>query len=177
MATLKIDSTALISRKPKLSLKRATIDQPRAQPPNPAKAPAGQGTVLNGRDSFGSTKTEPPKDDAQKTATVKPAKPTKPKHQAAPIQIFHSNRPEIIIDGYRSLYWYSNHLGQHLTMVELHRLGFVATEICKQRGIETGLKRQTELYPCGSGSRLMAKTYPRDILAHVFTTEGTADNE
>ena len=155
MATLKIDNTALINRKPKLSLKRATIDQPKAQPQPP----------------------KPEKTPAPKTATPKPAKPTKPKYQAAPIQIFHSNRPEIIIEGYQSLYWYANHLGQHLTMVELHRLGFIAGDLCKARGIETGSKRQEEIYPDGTRAKLMARTYPRDILAHVFITEGTTDNE
>ena len=154
VGTLSIKSTALAGRIPKTKLKQAVTDK---EPVVILKStPKGRNIVI------------PPIVEA--VVEVKPEAQTAKKAPKKPVvRLIRPDKPEIIIEGQRSVYWYANYSGLYLAQKELIAIGQAAGAHCKELGVEMGCRRQVERYPKDKTVwYVMARTYPVEILELAF---------
>jgi len=108
----------------------------------------------------------------EQAALLLPSVPSLPQPVAAPGKKKKPKPPpEVIIEGQRSVYWYTNSMGQHLDKISLDLLGRAAGARCKELGIVMGLKSQKEVWPDGRKWQGRVRTYPVEILESLMTGE------
>jgi hypothetical protein len=93
----------------------------------------------------------------EQAALLLPSVPSLPKPVAAPGKK-KKPPPEVIIEGQRSVYWYTNSMGQHLDKISLDLLGRAAGARCNELGIVMGTKIQKEIWPDGRKWQGMVRT-------------------
>jgi hypothetical protein len=103
----------------------------------------------------------------EQAALLLPSVPSLPKPVAAPGKK-KKPPPEVIIEGQRSVYWYTNSMGQHLDKISLDLLGRAAGARCNELGIVMGTKIQKEIWPDGRKWQGMVRTYPVGILESLM---------
>ena len=108
----------------------------------------------------------------EQAALLLPSVLTPPQPVAAPAAVKKKKpKPEIIIEGQRSVYWYANSIGRHLDKESLALWGKEAGARCNELGIVMGVKSQLEIMPDGGRWTVRVRTYPVEILESLMTGE------
>jgi len=86
-------------------------------------------------------------------------------------------RPEVIIEGQVSVYWFCNNKGLPYDKQSLILLGRAAGARCNESGIVMGVKSQKEVLPDITKWRGRVRTYPMEILESLTYSLTTNPSE